>query len=177
MDLALIAVFKKTGGLEAYPHPGWAVQHPLKECEGLFEGQYLISIGFVVVMILCVPLGYVNLDDNVVVQEGASSVNKVDLRLTLHRRLLGDACHHCRVDGSVFRDWSRLRPCPVRWCALVPSSLSDLINFPIGKNQAGVLGTLVFNYAFVVTVPSWVNEKVHCNVVITLTPFSAATSL
>lgn len=76
MDLALIAVFKKTGGLEAYPHPGWAVQHPLKECEGLFEGQYLISIGFVVVMILCVPLGYVNLDDNVVVQEGASSVNK-----------------------------------------------------------------------------------------------------
>ena len=30
----------------------------------------------------------------------------------------------------------------------------------LGKNQAGVLGTLVFNYAFVVTVPSWVNEKV-----------------
>lgn len=75
MDLALIAVFKKTGGLEAYPNPGWAVQHPLKDCEGLFEGQYLISIGFVVVMILCVPLGYVNLDDNVVVQEGAALVS------------------------------------------------------------------------------------------------------
>lgn len=30
-----------------------------------------------------------------------------------------------------------------------------------GRNQAGILGTLVFNYAFVVTVPSWVNEKVR----------------
>lgn len=71
MDLALLAMFKYTGGLCVYPSPGWAVQHPLGECEVLFEGKYLISIGFVIVMILCVPLGYVNLDDNVVVQEGS----------------------------------------------------------------------------------------------------------
>ncbi len=51
-------------------------------------------------------------------------------------------------------------------------------HFPIGKNQAGVLGTLVFNYAFVVTVPSWVNEKVPRVLLLALMPIpSAATSL
>ena len=74
MDLALLAVFDYTGGVEAYPHPGWAVQHRLAECESLFADQYLVTIGFVIVMSLCVPLGYVNLDDNVVVQEGLSSI-------------------------------------------------------------------------------------------------------
>jgi len=29
----------------------------------------------------------------------------------------------------------------------------------IGKDMSGVLGTVIFNYAFVITVPSWVNEK------------------
>lgn len=29
----------------------------------------------------------------------------------------------------------------------------------VGDNQSQVLGTIIFNYAFVVTVPSWVNEK------------------
>lgn len=71
MDLALIEVFDYTGGVEAFPHPGWSVQHRVPPQCPIFEGQYLITIGFVIVMILCVPLGYVNLDDNVVVQEGA----------------------------------------------------------------------------------------------------------
>lgn len=82
MDLALLAVFKYTGGLAAYPHPGWSSQHaPLPECTSLFEGQYLVSIGFVIVMLMCVPLGYVNLDDNVVVQEGIVSVTPFSLTL------------------------------------------------------------------------------------------------
>lgn len=29
----------------------------------------------------------------------------------------------------------------------------------ITKNQSQVVGTIVFNYAFVTSVPSWVNEK------------------
>lgn len=29
----------------------------------------------------------------------------------------------------------------------------------IGSNQAQVLGTIIFNYSFIITVPSWINEK------------------
>lgn len=37
----------------------------------------------------------------------------------------------------------------------------DFSRVPIfGSNQSQVLGTIIFNYAFVITVPSWVNEKV-----------------
>ncbi len=31
----------------------------------------------------------------------------------------------------------------------------------IGSDLSGVLGVVVFNYTFVVTLPSWVNEKVR----------------
>ncbi len=37
------------------------------------------------------------------------------------------------------------------------------------NNQSQVLGTIIFNYAFVITVPSWINEKVTCEY--NLSPF------
>jgi hypothetical protein len=41
----------------------------------------------------------------------------------------------------------------------------------IGPDQSQVLGTVIFNYAFVVSVPSWLNEKVgNFLLFISLTP-------
>ena len=36
----------------------------------------------------------------------------------------------------------------------------DFSYIPVwGSNQTQVLGTTIFNYAYVITIPSWVNEK------------------
>jgi hypothetical protein len=75
MDLALIAAFNYTGALEFYPHPGWTHETDLviKAEEMPFHSDYVISIGFIIIMAVCVPLGYFNLDDNQIVQEGTVS--------------------------------------------------------------------------------------------------------
>jgi len=41
---------------------------------------------------------------------------------------------------------------------------ADPVFSVFGSDQSQVLGNIIFNYAFVTTVPSWVNEKVKANV-------------
>lgn len=49
----------------------------------------------------------------------------------------------------------------VEWVAWFLFIGLDFSNIPfIGKDQTQVLGTIIFNYAYVISVPSWVNEKV-----------------
>ena len=49
----------------------------------------------------------------------------------------------------------------VQWVAFFLYLGIDVTSVPmIGPNQSQVLGTIIFNYAYVISIPSWVNEKV-----------------
>ena len=113
---------------------------------------YVLSAGFVVCLFICLPFGALNLDENMSFQ----NFSLVLLLIT--------------TGGFV---WQFLQlPIHPEWC---PAVRSDNItkakashggedpNFmeSVMQNQAIVLGIVVFSYAFVITVPSWVNAKVN----------------
>jgi len=96
----------------------------------------VLTLGYVVTMAMAIPCGRWNLDDNMVIQAVAFALT---------------AC------------------CWLIWIAVSVSSLpSDAFgerNVPAINvdsrtgSQAAVVGTVLFNFGFVTTVPSWVNEK------------------
>lgn len=95
MDSTLLAIFKKTCGMTVYS-PTWtsigppatsgilsqnnfSTPSPVFQCilndyndvttDSPFGNDYVISLGFLIVLVLCVPLGYFNLEDNIWVQQ------------------------------------------------------------------------------------------------------------
>jgi len=127
MDLCIIAIFKRTYAIEFYPHPGIAEITTPGDSTSPFGNSFVLSIGYAVVLLLTVPLGYFNLDDNIIVQKGAIA---------------------CLL--LIFIEWF------VNFFMVGLEASRVPI---IAANQSQVLGTIIFNYAFVITVPSWVNEK------------------
>eukprot|EP01027_Heterolobosea_sp_BB2_P015456 GEZU01022105.1.p1 GENE.GEZU01022105.1~~GEZU01022105.1.p1 ORF type:complete len:319 (+),score=73.01 GEZU01022105.1:112-1068(+) len=65
MDFTLIAIFKTTFGLEFYPHFGITFAHEAGDSISPFGNVYLLSLGFVIVFLMCLPMGLLNLDDNI----------------------------------------------------------------------------------------------------------------
>eukprot|EP01059_Diplonema_ambulator_P037311 TRINITY_DN9809_c0_g2_i1.p1 TRINITY_DN9809_c0_g2~~TRINITY_DN9809_c0_g2_i1.p1 ORF type:complete len:694 (+),score=177.40 TRINITY_DN9809_c0_g2_i1:34-2082(+) len=96
------------------------------------DSAYVISIGYILVLTVALPLGYWNLDDNIFVQNFAfCGLCFIVLEWTIQ----------AFVKGLHFSD-------------------SPPTNLPIvGSDLSSVFGTVLFNYAFVTTVPSWCNEK------------------
>lgn len=129
MDLTIIRIFGKSCALEFAPDVAFICHDGFGTGVSPFgSGKYVISAGFVVVLLMAVPLGYVNLDDNIGVQKGAFIILVV-------------IC----IEWFV---WFLYRA-PL-----------DYGNVPaVGHDMSQVLGTVVFNYAYVTTIPSWVNEK------------------
>lgn len=127
MDLALIAIFSKSFSLEVYPNPGIGMADQPSNSVSPFGNSYGLSIGYVIVLALSVPMGFFDLDNNIFIQLGAFVLLFVIFGMWLVNFFL------------VGLDTSR-----------VPT---------IGSNFNSVLGTIIFNYAFVSTIPSWVNQK------------------
>jgi len=130
-------IFSKTGAVEFYPHFGWvwATTNSTVNGASVFgvPGVYtlVLPLGFVVTIILIIPLGYFNLDDNMIVQKGAFIM----------------AC-------LIFTEWI------VEFFIQIGHGSAQHI--PVfGDRLAPVFGTIMFNYAMVITVPSWCNEKTH----------------
>lgn len=137
MDSTLIAIAHKTCALVVLAGAGNTSAHGPFTCLSEIEGEisdspfgndYVISIGFLVVMAAVVPLGYLNLDENMWVQVG----------------------------GIVL-----LAACVFVWMA-------QFIDFGLYADRMPVVATggfdvvlssVVFNYGYVATVPSWLNEK------------------
>jgi hypothetical protein len=95
MDSTLLAIFQKTCAMTVYsstwsyigppPNSGilsknnQTVSSPVFQCilndnndvktDSPFGDDYVISLGFLIVLVLCVPLGYFNLEDNIWVQQ------------------------------------------------------------------------------------------------------------
>jgi len=94
----------------------------------------VITAGFLIVAAMAIPCGRWNLDDNMIIQIAAFFLTIV---------------------------------CWIFWILVsMMSAPADAFTTlpPINKNsstgsQAAVLGTILFNFGFVTTVPSWVNEK------------------
>eukprot|EP01113_Clastostelium_recurvatum_P020372 TRINITY_DN2416_c0_g1_i4.p1 TRINITY_DN2416_c0_g1~~TRINITY_DN2416_c0_g1_i4.p1 ORF type:complete len:526 (-),score=90.87 TRINITY_DN2416_c0_g1_i4:1051-2628(-) len=75
MDLTLLAIFKWTGALEFYPHFGFASATTVGDAISPFGNDvYVLSLGFIIVLLLTIPLGFLNLDDNATVQEAAMAL-------------------------------------------------------------------------------------------------------
>jgi hypothetical protein len=132
MDTTLVAIFKKSAALELYPNVFHGVDSNVGvEGDSPFGDSYVISLGFIVILSMTIPMGYFNLDDNIWVQKG-SLVLLVLCLLT----------------------WTIQFLC----LGLDPSNMPSVSSG--GFLQLGYLiSQTLFNYVSVVTVPSWVNEK------------------
>uniref|UniRef100_A0A6B2L2W7 Amino acid transporter transmembrane domain-containing protein n=1 Tax=Arcella intermedia TaxID=1963864 RepID=A0A6B2L2W7_9EUKA len=128
MDKIIIAIGGRTGAIEFYPNPGWIWSS--NEESPWSSGTYVLSLGFVATVILIIPLGYFNLDDNMIVQKGAFV-----------------------IAIAIFVEWI------VFFIIRLKEPVHTIPAF--GYKMAPVFGTIMFNYAVVVTIPSWCNEKTH----------------
>jgi hypothetical protein len=135
MDAMIIQAVGKTCGLQLYP----AISQPFScvsfnandsnPTDSSFGSNYVISFGYILTMIICIPFGYLNLDDNIYIQFG----------------------------GLLF-----VLLCMITWIfqfndigfqpSYVPATGSP-------SSMLSSLSAIIFNYGFVASVPSWLNEK------------------
>jgi hypothetical protein len=161
MDTTLVAMFKKSVALEIYPSFGGTSTSDGVQGDSPFGDAYVVSVGFIVILCLTIPMGYFNLDDNIWV-------------LLLPRRSAPHAASHlfynllCLIFSATRQvqkgAFAMLLMCLLTWTGQFIGLGLNVDNLPAlsggGFNQLGVLvSNTLLNYAFVVTVPSWVNEK------------------
>lgn len=128
MDFAIAAIFHRSCAVpEFYPHFSFHCPEAVSGDITVFGGIYVLSVGFLVTALVCVPMGLFNLDDNVVIQ-------KVSCFLV---------CLMVAV-----------------WVVVFSVGGLDMGRVPaVGTKFTNVLGTTVFNFAVITSIPSWVNEK------------------
>ena len=136
-DATLISIFGKTCGLNVVPdknnHGGFqcvghhgAGAHNIDDSP--FGDSWVVSLGFILIAVVSIPLGYWNLDDNMIIQIFCT---------------VGLAAYICVV-----------------WLVDFGHRGIDFSTVPaVGTDAGAQIGPILFNYAFIVTVPSWVNEK------------------
>jgi len=73
IDFAALAVAKHTCGLEFYPNFMTinCIAEAIPNHPTPFGDVYILSVGMIMVLLFVVPLGYINLNKNIIVQEGA----------------------------------------------------------------------------------------------------------
>jgi amino acid permease len=139
MDRTLVRIFKCTWGLVLVPadgtHVGFNAVCPTAQmildntANSPFGNSMVISVGYLIVILLIVPMGYFNLDENMGIQIFALVVQVLIMAQWLITFTIRG------LDVSSVRAFGE----------------------PIQQGQ--VLGQMVLNYAAVMTVPSWLNEK------------------
>ena len=118
-----------------------SVVHPIFQCilsssnssstkDSVFGEDYVVSLGFIIVAIIVIPMGIFNLEDNIWVQKGGF--------LGLVFCVLAWLAQFLFVSGI---DTS-LTPAVGDYSSWGPS-----------------ISLIVFNFGFTLTVPSWINEK------------------
>ncbi|GAM23877.1 hypothetical protein SAMD00019534_070520, partial [Acytostelium subglobosum LB1] len=130
LDSMFIYLFGKTCGLELYPQAfHWTCADKLTQSSSPFTDMYMLfTFGYLVVLVVIIPLGFLNLDDNIIVQIGAFIMMLV-----------------------ITSSWV------VMFC-MHGLEASNLPMFGSGSGIAKIMGNVMFNYAYITTVPSWVNE-------------------
>ena len=137
------------GGVEIYPHPGWVTADSAGDSNSPFGSVVILSIGFVVILLTAIPLGYFNLDDNIYIQVGTLMFIAVPLQLLSVDHIFVVAFFSMII--IVMGVWTAD-------CFMIGLEF-DRVRV-VNSNQTQLLGVIIFNFAFVTSVPSWVNEKV-----------------
>lgn len=128
MDALFVFLFKKSFQLQFHPHLGFVSGNADAINTWYSSGVYGITLGYIVIMALCIPMGMVNLDENIKFQ-WISFVGLVVLM----------------SDFIIY------------FCIESPWYLSEVPAF--GNTFTQVVSVCIFAWAFVMLVPSWVNEK------------------
>jgi len=129
MDFTLVAIYKSCA-LEFYPSFGFVCVSEPGDAISAFGDAYVLTLGFLLVALASIPLGYFNLDDNIAVQIGAFFLMV-----------------------AIICEWV------IVFVLLGPKDGHTVPAFGESQYVVNVLGTIVFNYAYVVTIPSILNEK------------------
>ncbi|KAF2076419.1 hypothetical protein CYY_002276 [Polysphondylium violaceum] len=128
MDSILIFFFKTTCGVSFTR--GWICVHEESPNNSPFLDEYMLfTLGFLIIIAIIVPLGFLNLDDNIVIQIGCVIAMLI-----------------------IVTSWV------VIFC-LLGLKAENLPAFGKVSGMAQIMGNTMFNYAFVTTIPSWVNES------------------
>ncbi|KAF9306503.1 hypothetical protein BGZ74_005471 [Mortierella antarctica] len=126
-DNLLIRLFHRTCGIEIYPSPSFVCVAEQLPTASPFSGVMIISAGVIVALALIVPLGLMNLSENIWIQ----MVSAVCILLVILQWIVTFFTHGL--------DTSR-----------VPA---------LGTDVSQTFGQILFNFAYVVNVPSWANAK------------------
>ena len=134
MDYTLLAVFGRTCGLDYTQLRAYCVtpSDSTGATNSPFGDAYILTMGYSVVLLLCIPLGMLNLDDNIGMQVGGMVLTVVCVVVWL-----------CDFTGRGLH------------AANMPALPPNYDAYPT------LLSTVLFNYGFVATIPSWLNEKAH----------------
>jgi hypothetical protein len=140
MDDTLLTAAQKTCALVIYPSTGGSPFTCISAdnddiiTDSPFGNGYVISIGYLIVLVTTIPLSYMNLDDNIIVQIGGMGLLSLCVVIwCINFIVIG-------LDGSL---------APVFATAASGGA----------QSYTSVLPTVLFNYGFVATTPSWLNEK------------------
>jgi len=138
MDQFIVFLFHKTFALDV-SHSGFITWSD-SVCDSInyvhnhpagcvpFDGEgYVVTLGYIVTLAMIMPMGIMNLEDNIWIQY-LSFLMLVVLMLEFFYHFIHMGLH--------------------------PATVSV-----VGTDFSHVLGVIIFNFAFVVTIPSWVNEK------------------
>eukprot|EP01114_Cavostelium_apophysatum_P015929 TRINITY_DN4442_c0_g1_i1.p1 TRINITY_DN4442_c0_g1~~TRINITY_DN4442_c0_g1_i1.p1 ORF type:complete len:536 (-),score=111.56 TRINITY_DN4442_c0_g1_i1:48-1655(-) len=129
MDALIVFIFKKTFTLQFRPELGFFAGDATDFNNWYnVNGSFNITLGYVLIMILCIPMGMVNLDENIKFQW----VSFAGLTVLM-------------VDFIIFFLFES--PFYVDQVPIVGHQFSQLVS------------VFIFAWAFVMLVPSWVNEK------------------
>eukprot|EP00466_Bigelowiella_natans_P002565 jgi/Bigna1/84136/fgenesh1_pg.124_\ len=133
LDKALLAAGAACA-LELYPDPKFLCitdDNSDSGSDSVFGDKYVISVGFLAILVISIPLGYLNLDDNIVVQ----------------------------VVSFIGKSYVRLVVICTAWVVFFGLEGIDASLCPSFASNSAAFGYVFFNYSFVITVPSWINEK------------------
>ena len=133
IDRLLIDLFGKTCGVAMNgPNPGWLCISTSGTLPSPFENTFMFfTLGFLVVLLLVIPLGLTNLDSNMWVQY-LSFVLSILLAVTWMSTSF--------VSG------------------LDPTRIPVAVSTPL--SYGSVVGTIMLNFAVITIIPSWINIKV-----------------
>jgi len=157
MDNAISAIFSKSCGMNLTPFNNYVLNSDggltnvtLSGSNNFFScidttdigngnawGCHIVcSLGFIITAAMAIPCGRWNLDDNMIIQKVAFALTVV-CWLIWFIAILFNGENLSKLTGTL------------------PAYNTDANT----GSLAGVLGTILFNFGFVTTVPSWINEK------------------
>ena len=162
-DYTIMAIAGKTCGMEFYPKLHWhcvdleqaddaggsdsgsLADDGLSDSDSPFGPVWVVSIGFLIVLVVTIPLGYFNLDDNIYVQVVAAAI-------LIFFTLIGWFYGFTRPEHLEWDGVAPVGPANITRCSHHTVSCATQGGF------GSQVGPMVFNYAYVVTLPSWINE-------------------